>query len=72
VSLTKSAYPAIASAGDGNGDYTHPALYAVNTSGQIMALAISPSPATDASDLLSNQPVVAGTAPSGVTLQQIS
>jgi hypothetical protein len=72
VSLTKAAYPTIASAGDGNGDYTHPALYAVNTSGQIMALAISLSPATDASDLSSSQPSVAGTAPSGVTLKQIS
>lgn len=66
--LTKAAYPTIASAGDGIGSA---AIYVVDTSGVIRALAANPHPASDASPLQGTL-TQAGTIPSGVTVSQVS
>jgi hypothetical protein len=71
AALTQANFPAIASAGDGNGGATPAALYVVATNGDIDALTINPNPATD-EDLLEGTLTQVGTAPSGTTIAQIS
>ena len=68
--------PSIASAGNGNGDYFHPVLYAlctVNGTQEILDIIININPATEANDLNQGTPAqLTLTLPSGVTLTQIS
>ena len=71
-----SSCPSIASAGDGNGGYFHPALYAlctINGTQKILDIIININPATEANDLNQGTPAqLTLTLPSGVTLTPIS